>query len=75
MRACWMSLLLFLEGALQWMLMPASEIHYLVDLGFGNFIRENAANAYPPLMHVQHDAGGFLAAFREKPFLPEPGLR
>jgi len=42
------------------------QIHGLVHFGLGNFIRVDAAHAYPFLMNMEHDLGGFFMGFIEE---------
>ena len=51
------------KGTLQWMLMLPGEVHHLLDLGSGNLVGEDAANAHTLLMNVHHNLGGFFATF------------
>lgn len=54
------------ECALKRMLILVREIHDLVHFGFGNFIRENPANADALLMDMKHDPSGLLEIHMEK---------
>jgi len=42
----------FFQRALQRVLVRAGAIHHLIYLGFGDFIRENAADAHAALVHM-----------------------
>src|SRR4051812_33854658 len=53
--------LLFLERALQRMLVLARIIDSLCDLGLGHLVSIDPAYAHALLMDVQHDLGRFLA--------------
>src|SRR6202035_147723 len=58
--------LVFFQRALQRMLVLPGEIHNLRHFRFGDLIGVYATNADTASMHVQHDAGRFLATLAEK---------
>src|SRR5215467_7813360 len=53
--------LLFLQGALEWVLVLTSVIHRLGHLGLGDLIGVNAAYPDTLLMDMEHDPGRFFA--------------
>ena len=48
--------------------MTARKFHYLVNLGLGNFIGENPANAHAAPVDVEHDLGRLLMVFLKETF-------
>ena len=54
------------QRALQRMLVLSGELHHLIYLGFSNFVGEDAANADPLLMDVQHHSRCFFQIHTEK---------
>src|SRR5690606_5573499 len=55
-----------LERALQRMLVLPGEVHHLVDLGFGHFVRKHAAHADAALVDVEHHPGRLLEVHAEE---------
>ncbi len=56
----------FFQSALERVLVFASEVHHLVHLGLGHFIREDAAHTHAALMHMQHHACCLFHVHREE---------
>lgn len=58
----------FFNRALQWMLMLTCEIHRLRYFGLCDLVRVNPANPDTPLVNVQHDLGRILLRTIEETF-------
>ena len=56
----------FLDRALQGVLMLPGEIHDLVDLGLRDLVRKHTAHANAAMMNVQHDPHCILVALAEE---------
>src|SRR5215469_13400917 len=60
--------LLLLHCALQRMLMPPRKLNHLRDLGLGDLIGEDAADAHAVAMDMQHDLDRLVPRFVEELF-------
>lgn len=68
MNLCLVAIPVFLDCALQWMLMLPRQIHGLRDFGLSHLVGKNTANADAALVHVQHNLRRILLVFIEKSF-------
>lgn len=48
--------------------MLTRQIHYLIDLGFRDFVSEDPTDTNATVMDMQHDAHGILVTLSEKAF-------
>src|SRR5881392_1750799 len=67
-RILMMPLIRMGQRAMQRMLVLPGEVHDLRHFGFGYLIGIDTTNTDPASMHVQHDAGRFLATLAKKTF-------